>query len=58
MTDAEKLQRIAKLIAPEIKAQPLPESLEGQLRGLASDWMDSPAHRMYGEILMERLNGE
>lgn len=57
MTDTEKLQKIAKLIASEVKAQPVKASVEESLRAAAADWMETEIGYAYGQTVLDIING-
>lgn len=56
MTDTEKLQKIRELLAPEPARTPLPMSVEDDLRALAADWLESDAHSVYGQAILDVLD--
>jgi hypothetical protein len=57
MTDAEKLERIAQVLAGSPAPMPLPETMESKLRGLAADWLETPSHSVYGQTILDVLDG-
>jgi len=57
MTDAEKLQKIREILAPEPTHMPLPASVEVELRALAADWLESATHYTYGQTILDILDG-
>jgi len=57
MTDAEKLQKIREILAPEPTHTPLPASVEAELRAVAADWLESATHYTYGQTILDILDG-
>lgn len=57
MTDAEMIARIRKILEGKPIPEPLPETMEDRLRGLASDWLESDQHSVYGQTILDVLDG-
>lgn len=57
MTPAEKIASIEKILAGQPVPAPLPESMEQRLRALATDWLESRQHAVYGQAILDVLDG-
>lgn len=57
MTDTEKLIAIQKILDDKPVIQPLAQSMEDRLRGLAMDWLESDQHAVYGQTILDVLDG-
>jgi hypothetical protein len=57
MTNAEKLHAIQNILDGKPAPTPLPETMESKLRAMAADWVENPTHRLYGETVLDVLDG-
>ncbi len=57
MTSDEKVRMIQNILNGTPAPTPLPETTEQKLRAMAADWIESPTHRIYGETVIDVLEG-